>query len=60
MFSPTTMDQYRDLWATHLRNEMIVERMRNDNTHTLQIQQAFESLDINKDGYIDREDVSFK
>ncbi len=51
------MDQYKDVWATHLRNEMLVQNIRADNK--LLVQKAFEELDYNKDGYIDREDVSY-
>ena len=33
--------------------------MRQDNSLGLKIQNSFEELDIDRDGYIDREDVSF-
>ena len=59
-FCPTTIDQYRDVWATHLRNEMMVEKMRADQCCGIMMQQAFEILDKNRDGYIDRDDVSKK
>lgn len=52
------MDQYRDVWAFHLRNEMLIEKIRSDNGIHIMMQQAFEALDGNRDGYIDREDVS--
>lgn len=58
IFCPATMDQYRDVWAYHLRNEMLVEKTRSDNGIHIMMQQAFEALDANRDGYIDREDVS--
>lgn len=59
VFSPNTLDSYRDVWALHLRNEMLVERIRFDNRGTILMQSAFEIVDENKDGYVDKEDVSF-
>jgi len=29
--SPSTLAAYRDVWATHLRNEVLIERMRREN-----------------------------
>lgn len=57
-FAESTLDCYRDVWALHLRNEMLVERMRFDNRGAILMQSAFEIVDANKDGYVDREDVS--
>ena len=58
MFCPSTMEQYRDVWAVHLRNEMLIEKLRADNGTQIIMQQAFEILDCNRDKYIDRDDVS--
>lgn len=52
------MEQYRDVWAVHLRNEMLIEKLRADNGAQIIMQQAFEILDCNRDKYIDRDDVS--
>jgi hypothetical protein len=57
-FTESTLDSYREVWALHLRNEMLVERMRFDNRGTILMQSAFEIADANKDGYVDKEDVS--
>ena len=56
MFCPSTMEQYRDVWAVHLRNEMLIEKLRADNGAQIIMQQAFEILDCNRDKYIDRDD----
>ena len=58
MFCPSTMEQYRDVWAVHLRNEMLIEKLRAENGTQIVIQQAFEILDSNRDKYIDRDAVS--
>ena len=60
MFCPSSMDQYRDVWAVHLRNEMIVDKMRADNGIQVLMQKAFEILDTNRDNFIDRDDVSLE
>jgi Ca2+-binding EF-hand superfamily protein len=52
------MHVYREVWATHLRNEMLIERQRQQNS--FKMQKAFEMLDIDMDGYICRDDVSYK
>ena len=57
-FAQSTIDIYREVWALHLRNEMLIERMRFDNRGSILMQSAFEIVDSNKDGYIDKEDVS--
>jgi len=51
------MEQYRDVWAVHLRNEMLIEKLRADNGAQIIMQQAFEILDCNRDKYIDRDDL---
>lgn len=56
-FAQSTIDIYREVWALHLRNEMLIERMRFDNRGSILMQSAFEIVDSNKDGYIDKEDL---
>ena len=56
--SPETLGVYRDVWATHLRNEVLVERMRRENSGQVNMHQAFEAIDQGVDGYIDDTDVS--
>jgi hypothetical protein len=56
--SQETLGVYRDVWATHLRNEVLVERMRRENSGQVNMHQAFEAIDQGVDGYIDDSDVS--
>lgn len=30
MFCPPTLNMYKDVWALHLRNEMLIDRIRHD------------------------------
>ena len=56
-FSPATMEHYKEVWMMHLKHESQVEGLRAEGGFVMQ--QAFETIDQNKDGYIDRDDVSF-
>jgi len=53
LFSEKTKEIYKDVWATHLRNEVLIERMRRENQGIVNMHQAFECIDANEDGYID-------
>lgn len=53
-----TEEIYKDVFATHLRNEVCLDRVRRENKETLNMHQAFESVDLNQNGFIDHADVS--
>ena len=50
------MNLYRGVWQLHLRNEVLTQRMRFINN--IDSEKAFSEMDANKDGIIDRNDVS--
>lgn len=56
LFCPSTMNLYRGVWQLHLRNEVLVQRMRCVNK--IDAQAAFTEVDSDRDGIIDRNDVS--
>ena len=48
----------RDVWSCHFRNELIVDRMRRDNKGLFNVHEAFQAIDSNNDGFLDKDDVS--
>jgi hypothetical protein len=45
IFSPSTLDSYREVWALHLRNEILIEKIRFENRGTIIMQSAFDLID---------------
>lgn len=35
IFTPSTLESYREVWALHLRNEILIEKIRFENRGTI-------------------------
>ena len=35
VFTPSTLESYREVWALHLRNEILIEKIRFENRGTI-------------------------
>lgn len=60
VFYPETTELFLQAWTTHLQNEIQAEQLRilTQKKTAFSAHQAFNLIDSNKDGFLDKDDVS--